>query len=416
MACKGSGVQIPSAPHKNMKKFVLETKELLFSQSIVAILAIIQIRIVAKTLGPESYGIIGVYLGVIGLSFRFLNSRNSDLVLINLKNYKKNFLVSSIYFELCLGIISSLFIFIGLSLPTSLNFFELTSIPDFIYLFIFSRVVFNILEVIKGVYTFKGELKAYSSIETLSSILRFILVVIFILNDPSVASFFYALSFHQLLISALATFILLKNNKSSSETMSFVDYFKNSKNNFLKIRTDQVVGLIPAHLDVVIIGYYADFYSAGIYRIAKKLVDPINYLVVAFSPWMLSQIEKINFRYLTIKILLPISILLITFYTLIGNYLIILVAGSEFRESYSPMLLLLVGYICYLMLFWTRHYLFLNNLISKHTIARLLNLLVFIFSSSFLIESFLYNGIAVSISLGIFAQKLYELFAYSRKR
>ena len=198
--------------------------------------------------------------------------------------------------------------------------------------------------------------------------------------------------------------------------MSFIDYFKNSKNNFLKIRTDQIVGLIPSHLDVVIIGYYADFYSAGIYRIAKKLVDPINYLVVAFSPWMLSQIEKINFRYLTIKILLPISILLITFYTLIGNYLIILVAGSEFRESYSPMLLLLVGYICYLMLFWTRHYLFLNNLISKHTIARLLNLFVFIFSSSFLIESFLYNGIAVSISLGIFAQKLYELFAYFRKR
>ena len=82
MACKGSGVQIPSAPHNFMKSFVLETKELLFSQGIVAILAIVQIRIVAKTLGPESYGVIGVYLGVIALSFRFLNSRNSDLVLI----------------------------------------------------------------------------------------------------------------------------------------------------------------------------------------------------------------------------------------------------------------------------------------------------------------------------------------------
>ena len=72
MACKGSGVQIPSAPLKNMKKFVLETKELLFSQGIVAILAIVQIRIVAKTLGPESYGVIGVYLGVIALSFSCL--------------------------------------------------------------------------------------------------------------------------------------------------------------------------------------------------------------------------------------------------------------------------------------------------------------------------------------------------------
>ena len=56
MACKGSGVQIPSAPHNFMKSFVLETKELLLSQGVIAILAIIQIRVVATNLGPEVYG------------------------------------------------------------------------------------------------------------------------------------------------------------------------------------------------------------------------------------------------------------------------------------------------------------------------------------------------------------------------
>ena len=64
--------------------------------------------------------------------------------------------------------------------------------------------------------------------------------------------------------------------------------------------------MIPQHLDVVVIGYFADYYSAGIYRIAKKLVDPINYLIVAFSPWMLNKInneKKYNFRKLTINIL-----------------------------------------------------------------------------------------------------------------
>ena len=254
MACKGSGVQIPSAPHKNMKKFLLETKELLFSQGIVAILAILQIRIVAKSLGPESYGVIGVYLGVIALSFRILNSRNSDLILINHKNFEKNFLVSAIFFELCLGIISSLIIFVVLSLKISLNFFGIASLPEFIFLFIFSRIFFNILEVIKGVYTFNEELRAYSLIETFSSIVRFALVVIFILNEQSVASFFYALSFHQFFISSFVTFVLIKNNKSRNEIMGFKNYLKNSKSNFLKIRIDQATGLIPAHLDVVIIG------------------------------------------------------------------------------------------------------------------------------------------------------------------
>ena len=86
MACKGSGVQIPSAPHNFMKNFVLETKELLLSQGVIAILAIIQIRIVATNLGPEVYGKIGVFWGLITLCFRLLNSRNSDLILINFKN------------------------------------------------------------------------------------------------------------------------------------------------------------------------------------------------------------------------------------------------------------------------------------------------------------------------------------------
>ena len=57
MACKGSGVQIPSAPLTIMKKFLNETKELLLSQGLIAVLAIIQVRVVATNLGPEAYGL-----------------------------------------------------------------------------------------------------------------------------------------------------------------------------------------------------------------------------------------------------------------------------------------------------------------------------------------------------------------------
>ena len=99
MACKGSGVQIPSAPHNFMKNFVLETKELLLSQGVIAILAIIQIRIVATNLGPEVYGKIGVYWGLVALCFRLLNSRNSDMVLINFKNKDKNFLTNTSFYS-----------------------------------------------------------------------------------------------------------------------------------------------------------------------------------------------------------------------------------------------------------------------------------------------------------------------------
>ena len=419
MACKGSGVQIPSAPHNFMKSFVLETKELLLSQGVIAILAIIQIRIVATNLGPEVYGKIGVYWGLIALSFRLLNSRNSDLILINFKNKDKNFLRSSILFEIILGLFSSLIALSLFLISINLEIADTNQIPFYIFIFILSRVSINILEVFKGFYTHSGNLKIYSLVESASSITRFVLVVSFIVYNPQIDSFFFAISINNFMVGIVVIFLLFKNNQSQNEQMTLQEYYSYSKRNFNKIRLDQAVGLIPQHLDVVVIGFFSDFYSAGIYRIAKKLVEPINYIIVAFSPWMLNKIsndQKYNFRKLTIQILFPIAFLLITVYLLFGDKLISFVAGEEFQESIMPMIILLFGYIAYFVTFWTRHYLLLNDLILKHTTGRIINLVVFIISSSVLITQYSFNGIALSISLGIISQKIYEVFVYVKNK
>ncbi len=418
MACKGSGVQIPSAPQILMKSFVLETKELLLSQGVIAILAIIQIRIVATNLGPEVYGKIGVYWGIIALCFRLLNSRNSDLVLMNFKNEYKNFLTSSILFEIILGLISSLIAILLFLISINLEILDTNQIPVYILIFIFSRVFLNILEVFKGFYTHSGNLKIYSLVESANNIVRFIFVVSFIIYNPVIDSFFYAISINNLIVGIVVIFLLFRNNKSN-EQMSLKEYFSYSKSNFKKIRLDQAVGLIPQHLDVVVIGFFADFYSAGIYRIAKKLVEPINYLVVAFSPWMLNKIkndQKYNFRKLITKILFPITLLLIFIYLFLGDYLISFVAGDDFQESFVPMIILLFGYIAYFITFWTRHYLLLNDLILKHTTGRIINLVIFIISSSIFITEFSFNGIAFSISLGMISQKIFEVYVYTKNK
>ena len=419
MACKGSGVQIPSAPQNFMKSFVLETKELLLSQGVIALIAIIQIRIVATNLGPEVYGRIGVYWGITALCFRLLNSRNSDLVLMNFKNKDKNFLRSSILFEIILGLISSLIAIFLFLISINLKILDTNQIPFYILIFILSRVFLNTLEVFKGFYTHSGNLKIYSLVESVNNIVRFIFVVSFIIYNPRIESFFYAISINNLLVGVIVVLLLIKNIKSDDEQMSLQEYYSYSKSNFKKIRLDQAVGLIPQHLDVVIIGFFADFYSAGIYRIAKKLVEPINYIVVAFSPWMLNKIEndqRYNFRKLTIQVLFPITFFLIFIYLFFGDYLISFVAGNDFQESLVPMIILLLGYIVYFITFWTRHYLLLNNLILKHTIGRIINLIIFIISSSILITEFSFNGIASSISLGMISQKIYEVYVYAKNK
>ena len=412
MACKGSGVQIPSAPLDKMKNFFIETKELLLSQGIIAVLAIIQVRIVATNLGPEIYGNIGVYLGFVGISFRILNSRNSDLILINSNLTDKNFTKSAVYLELILGVVSLFFV-------STIFYIYYKSIDNYLIIYFFTRVLFNIQEVFKGVFTHTGDMKTYSLVESFSNITRFILVVSFISFSPSISSFFFALSIHQVVVSILVLILLYKSNLNQSETMNFKEYMRLSKKGFYKIRTDQAVGLIPTHLDVVIIGYFANYYSAGIYRIAKKLVDPINSVIVAFSPWMLNKISKnnnYNFKKLTINFLIPSSILIIFIYYLFGNQLIQLIAGNAFYDSFSPMMILLVGFISYYLTFWTRHYLLLNDLILKHTIARVLNLVTFVLTAPLLITNYGFNGIAFSISMSVLFQKIYELSVYLKNK
>ena len=419
MACKRSGVQIPSAPHKFMKTFFIETKELILSQGIIAVLAIIQIRIVAKTFGPELYGTIGVYLGLIAICFRLLNSRNSDLILINFKNTSKNFLKTSILFEFILGLLSALLVIVVLLISKKFNLLSFDTVPNYLLFFIFSRIFTNVLEVFKGIYTHKGDMKTYSSLEAFSNILRFSLVVSFVIFEASLKSFFSALSTHALIVGMLVLYLLLKSNKNISPSLGIIEYFQLSKKSFFQIRSDQAVGLIPAHLDVVVVGYFADFYAAGIYRIAKKLVDPINYLIVAFSPWMLNKISNNdNFQFNTFvkRIILPASIVLFTLYYIFGRLLIDLIVGENFSDSFYPMLILLIGYVSYFLTFWTRHYLFLNDLISKHTIGRLINLFVFIIGTAILTTPFSYNGIALAVTLGTTIQKVYELSIYLKHK
>jgi len=401
-----------------MKEFLFETKELLLSQVTIAVLAIIQIRIVAKSLGPESYGVIGVYLGIIGLCFRFLSSRNSDLVLINYKSYDRNFLRSSMIFELCMGLFSVIISLSLLLITANYGLLDIKSIPNYLLLFICSRVFLNLLEVFKGTYTYKGDMKTYSVVESSASILRFALVVFFILQNPTIENFFIALSLHSFLTGLIVFFVLIFSNQNKDKKVGFKEYIKISKNNFFKIRTDQAVGLIPAQLDVVILGLLTDFYSAGIYRVARKLVEPVNYIVVAFSPWMLNKInkdDKYNFRKLIFNILIPISIGIILIYIIYGEDMLILIAGIDYISSYTPLLILLMGYIFYLLTFWSRHYLFINDLITQHTIGRLLYLVIFVSLSFLLTESLTFNGVAISISAGMIIQKLYEIYVYFKK-
>ena len=186
---------------------------------------------------------------------------------------------------------------------------------------------------------------------------------------------------------------------------SLISYFQRIKKSYGKLRFDQILGLIPQHLDVILLSVISDLSSVGIYKFAKKLVEPINYVVVTFNPWLQNKLKnsKDNFHINVFfrKVLLPIGFILAVLYVNLGESLILLIGTEEFLESYIPMLILLIGFIFYLYTFWIRQYLLFNDLISYHAFGRMIYSVVFLVSSVPLSQIYSSRGIAIALSLAM---------------
>ena len=177
--------------------------------------------------------------------------------------------------------------------------------------------------------------------------------------------------------------------------------------------------MIPQHFDVIILAIVLDLQTVGIYQFAKRLVEPINYLVVTFNPWLQNKlkIQDKNFkiRSFFFQILVPLSVVLIAAYNLIGKNIILLIGNEEFLDSYNPMLILLVGFITYLLTFWIRQYLLFYGLIHFHAYGRIIYSITFVLLALLLSESYSSLGIAYSLSAAMVVQKLFEIIIFKTK-
>jgi O-antigen/teichoic acid export membrane protein len=161
-----------------------------------------------------------------------------------------------------------------------------------------------------------------------------------------------------------------------------------------------------------------DLTLVGIYKFAKRLVEPINYIVTAFNPWIQNQYSKrkyIDFSDFVKKLLLPLSSIILLIFITAGKKIIELIGSNEFAGSYEPMIILTIGYLIYLLTFWIRQSLLFNDLIIYHAYGRLVYSFVFIILSIPLTNFFNVAGLAFSLSSAIALQKLFEYIVYKKK-
>ena len=84
------------------------------------------------------------------------------------------------------------------------------------------------------------------------------------------------------------------------------------------------------------------------FRIAKRLIEPINYIVTILNPYVQNKLSSdnpdINFKELIKNFLLPLIFVLTIIYLSFGRNFIQFLSGKEFIEAFFPLMILLGGY------------------------------------------------------------------------
>ena len=401
-----------------LKAVLSETKELAFSQVLIVVLLFIQISVVTRGLGTSNYGRAALVLALIALIFRTFHSRNSDVTLLMLKKQGKNIYTVSLLFDIFIGIVSMFFciILFQSSFNTLFGDYQFNLI---LLILLSSRVIQTFSESSKAVLTFHGKFKKFALVDSVSNISRFLAIVILFYFEESIENYLLGHALFSVIYGLLGVFVCREYLKISDISIKNIkEYFQVFKLDFFKQRADQFVGIIPQHLDLIILGYFTDFSTVGVFRIAKRLVEPINYVITILNPYVQNQLLKdetdINFKDLIKNFLLPLIFVLTIGYAFLGRNFIELLSGKEFIEAFYPMMILLGGYCTYLATFWIRQLLLFNDLLQYHAVSRL------IATASFLLLSFLFvnqygaSGLAAALSISMVIQKVYEFNIFNK--
>ena len=401
-----------------LKAVLSETKELAFSQVLIVVMLFIQISVVTRGLGTSNYGRAALVLALIALIFRTFHSRNSDVTLLMLKKQGKNIYTVSLLFDIFIGIISMFFciILFQSSFNTLFGDYQFNLI---LLILLSSRVIQTFSESSKAVLTFHGKFKKFALVDSVSNISRFLAIVILFYFEESIENYLLGHALFSVIYGLLGVFVCREYLKISDISIKNIkEYFQVFKLDFFKQRADQFVGIIPQHLDLIILGYFTDFSTVGVFRIAKRLVEPINYVITILNPYVQNQLLKdetdINFKDLIKNFLLPLIFVLTIGYAFLGRNFIELLSGKEFIEAFYPMMILLGGYCTYLVTFWIRQLLLFNDLLQYHAVSRL------IATASFLLLSFLFvnqygaSGLAAALSISMVIQKVYEFNIFNK--
>lgn len=324
-----------------------------FSTSAIKLISIIiaftQGIIIARYLLPEGRGIIAIYLAVINmlLPLSELGIKQSSSFFLSKMNYRIEKIVNTQTITL---VISSILTIILLFLIYTFRGLD----NPIILLFIFLAIPLRIYISFTTAYGLSNrEINKINTIQFILIIIDFIFVSIFFILLSLKVEYYFLSYFLSSLFAAIYTFFWLKNKYKITFKLNFSEYKKGSITILKKGITYAlplfVIGLNYS-LDLLILDFYVKKDLIGIYAIGVSLAVLIwqlptilNLLIFSYS---VSTKDEKQFSFnlwnkskLLMLTLIPITIIL----TIILKYIIPIIYGEAFINSYQVILYLMPG-------------------------------------------------------------------------
>ena len=295
---------------------------------------------VIRYLGPKDFGLISYTLSIVGILSPFASLGIDAILFRNLINDKDNEAklihtakVMKFFASLVLVTISGVFIYLY------------SSNIDFIYIFLLLSLglVIDVFALYKE-YFLSIEKPKYITISSIVSLLVASTVnIAFVVLKFSVVWFAFVYLMQKLIYIFGLKYYYKKQQLVNNKTIFDIGLAKNMIHDSWPLIFTSFAGLLYMSTDQILIKYFLDFEQVGLYATAVKLIVVFYVIPSIISnilyPKMINQYKTLNHKEFIEKTQvlyffnLIISILILIFFILFGEKIILFLFGDNFIES-----------------------------------------------------------------------------------
>ena len=295
---------------------------------------------VIRYLGPKDFGLISYTLSIVGILSPFASLGIDAILFRNLINDKDNEAklihtakVMKFFASLVLVTISGVFIYLY------------SSNIDFIYIFLLLSLglVIDVFALYKE-YFLSIEKPKYITISSIVSLLVASTVnIAFVVLKFSVVWFAFVYLMQKLIYIFGLKYYYKKQQLVNNKTIFDIGLAKNMIHDSWPLIFTSFAGLLYMSTDQILIKYFLDFEQVGLYATAVKLIVVFYVIPSIISnilyPKIINQYKTLNHKEFIEKIQvlyffnLIISILILIFFILFGERIILFLFGDNFIES-----------------------------------------------------------------------------------